>query len=475
VRQICSIIGLLLAFAAIAPAAPAARIQEAAVAGAFYPADAAVLKNNVDGLLSAVTPGPHELLPMALISPHAGYVFSGSVAAEGYARLKGRAVSTVILIGPSHHAPLNGAAIYPGDGMRTPLGVVAVNKRLARALSSDPAHVRLNAAPFEKEHSLEVQLPFIQRALGQKVRIVPILVGRPDPESFAFLTNAIARVLKDDPTTLLVISTDLSHYHDQAAAQVLDSRVIDAMERLSRHDLEQLLGNGRGEMCGGWPVVYGLSASRAAGATHAISYRRATSGDVNDDRRRVVGYVSMGIVRGELSVPQKQKLLGLARSTVRSHVRGEKLPVASGADQLLRADGAAFVTLNEANGTLRGCIGTILPQTSLQESVIQNAVSAASRDQRFPPVRPDELAGLHVEVTVLSALEPLSDVNGIILGRHGVYLEKEGRSSVFLPQVPVEQGWDLPTYLSQLALKAGLPPDGWRGARLCVFTAEIIK
>ncbi len=138
------------------------------------------------------------------------------------------------------------------------------------------------------------------------------------------------------------------------------------------------------------------------------------------------------------------------------------------------ADGASFVTLKDARGNLRGCIGTILPVMPLDRSVITNAVSAASRDPRFPPVRAEELPGLSVEVTVLSPLEPLRDPNGITIGKHGLYLEKEGRSSVFLPQVPVEQRWDRNVYLEELALKAGLPKDGWRGAKLYTFTAEVI-
>jgi AmmeMemoRadiSam system protein A len=206
-----------------------------------------------------------------------------------------------------------------------------------------------------------------------------------------------------------------------------------------------------------------------------VRYRSGTSAGVNGDRKSVVGYVAMGIMPGRLSDKQKRQLHELAVTTVTRHVTGRPLPSSDSADPLLRADGATFVTLNDASGRLRGCIGTIQPQMSLYGSVISNAVSAASRDSRFPPVRADELASLRVEVTILSPLEAVKDPGSIVVGRHGVYLEKEGRSSVFLPQVPVEQGWDLPTYLSQLALKAGLPSDGWKGARLSLFTAEVIR
>jgi AmmeMemoRadiSam system protein A len=155
-------------------------------------------------------------------------------------------------------------------------------------------------------------------------------------------------------------------------------------------------------------------------------------------------------------------------------VTSKQIPEAASRDPRLAADGAAFVTLKEKNGALRGCIGTIQPVMPLCRSVVSNAVAAAARDHRFPPVRPEELPGLEVEVTVLSPLEPVADLKEVRIGTHGLYLEAPGASSVFLPQVPVEQGWDLATYLRELALKAGLPPDGWQKGRLSRFTAEII-
>jgi AmmeMemoRadiSam system protein A len=183
----------------------------------------------------------------------------------------------------------------------------------------------------------------------------------------------------------------------------------------------------------------------------------------------------MGIVRGRLSTDQKKQLLELARSSVVRHVKGDRLPDAATEVPILRADRATFITINGPVGHLRGCIGTIEPQASLRASVINNAVSAASHDSRFAPVRPEELPGLRFEVTILSPLSPVKDVKDIVIGRHGLFLERDGRSSVFLPQVPVEQHWDLPTYLSELSRKAGLGADGWKGARLSAFTAEVIK
>ena len=182
----------------------------------------------------------------------------------------------------------------------------------------------------------------------------------------------------------------------------------------------------------------------------------------------------MGFYRRPLPAAARAELLSLARESVTRQVNRQPLPTWRGSDPQLAADGAAFVTLKQKNGALRGCIGHIQPRTSLAQSVIQNGVAASTHDPRFSKVTPAELPGLDVEVTVLSPMEPLPDVQSIVIGRDGLYLDAGYRSSVFLPQVPVEQGWGRETYLAELAMKAGLPPDGWKSGKLYRFTAEII-
>lgn len=455
------------------PSACSAAVKEPAVAGSFYPADKKSLAGEVDRYLAQSADEADNGRLLALIAPHAGYIYSGGVAGYSYARLKGKEIRTVILIGPTHYEAVTGAVIYPGGGLRTPLGVVKVDEALARSLASDKDGVKLSAAPFEREHSLEVQLPFLQKALPD-FTVVPILIGRTTPQSYRHLADKIAARLKKDEKTILVISTDLSHYHDSTTAGVKDHKVLDALERLAAGDLERLLASGEGEACGGGAVLYGMAAARGAGATEARLYRYADSGDVSGDRKRVVGYGALGFYKKPLTAATRAEILTLARETVQRQVHGQTLPQWQGSDARMKADGAVFVTLKEKNGRLRGCIGSIQAYTSLDRSIVQNAVAAVTKDPRFPPVRPGELPNLDLEVTVLSPMEPVSGSSEIEIGRHGVYLEAAGRSSVFLPQVPVEQGWDLATYLNELALKAGLPPDGWRSGRLYRFTAEII-
>jgi AmmeMemoRadiSam system protein A len=252
--------------------------------------------------------------------------------------------------------------------------------------------------------------------------------------------------------------------------------VIDAACRMSVEDLDALLRSGQGEACGGVPVLLAMAVSRSVGATHGVLYDAKNSGDVTGDRSRVVGYASVGLYRSRLSEQQRGELLRLAKRTVTQYVRKGTAPEPNSTDPRLLANGATFVTINR-DRRLRGCIGNIQPTMPLERSVITNAVSAAARDPRFPPLRPEELSGMEVEVTVLSPLEPLGSVKDIRIGTHGLYLTKDDRSAVFLPQVPVEQGWDLPAYLEQLCAKAGLPGDAWkeRDAKLFIFTADVVK
>ncbi len=444
------------------PCACSAAVKEPAVAGSFYPADSKKLAADLDQYLAKPGDAPDAGRLLAIVVPHAGYIYSGGVAGYSYAKLKGRNIRKVILLGPTHFAAITGAVLYPGAGMKTPLGVVRVDEALARRLADEKMGVKLAAEPFEREHSLEVQLPFLQKSL-EDFSVVPILIGRMTKESYQYLGDSLATVLKNDDAAIVVISTDLSHYHDSATASGMDRKVLSAIERLAGGDLERLVSSGEGEACGAGPVLYGMAAARGAGATEAQLYNYADSGDVSGDRQKVVGYGALGFYKKELSASLRADILTLAKETVQAQVTGKPLPAWSGSERRMKADGAVFVTLKEKNGRLRGCIGSIQAYTALHRSISQNAVAAASKDPRFPPVRPDELAGLSLEVTVLSPLEPVAAISEITVGAHGLYLEAGGRSSVFLPQVPLEEKWDLDTYLRQLALKAGLPPDGWKG------------
>ncbi|MBI5639163.1 MAG: AmmeMemoRadiSam system protein A, partial [Nitrospirae bacterium] len=227
-------------------------------------------------------------------------------------------------------------------------------------------------------------------------------------------------------------------------------------------------------MCGGYPVIYTLAVARGLGATNGTLFKYANSGDVSGSKGNVVGYSAVGIYKSPLTKEEKDRLLSLAKDTIYEFITHGKIHDTEIKNSKLAAMGAAFVTINR-NGRLRGCIGNIKPVMPLYKSVITNAVSASSKDHRFQPMKKEELKDMEVEVSVLSPLEPVFNVEDIVIGKHGLYLVYEQTSSVFLPQVPVEFGWDLNTYLENLSLKAGLPKDAWKTAQLFTFTAEVIK
>lgn len=448
-------------------------IKEPAVAGSFYPSDAQELKQMIDGFLANAPYSPVDGRLMALISPHAGYRYSGQIAAYGYNHLRERKIGTVVIIGASHHMSYNGASVYAKGAMKTPLGIVEVDEEKAAALLNSDANVFFDPKPYEKEHSIEVQIPFLQETL-KNFKIVPILVGNYTKETFVHLTGKLAEILGRDDGVIIVASTDLSHYHDYRTAVDLDKTAIDAVKKLSIEELQASLSTGECEMCGSYPVMITMSAARELGATEGVLFKYANSGDVTGDKLRVVGYSSIGLYRTHLTQTEKELLLSLAKRTVIDYVTYGKTPEIEIRDPKLTSNGATFVTINK-KGALRGCIGNIFPNMPLYRSVITNAVSASTKDPRFQPMTKSELTDMEVEVSILSPFEPLKDIRDIVLGKHGLYLVKGNYRSVFLPQVPVEQGWNLDTYLEKLAQKAGLPKDGWKDAELYVFTAEVVK
>jgi AmmeMemoRadiSam system protein B/AmmeMemoRadiSam system protein A len=450
-------------------------VKEPAVAGSFYPADKKELTRMVDGFLSGAERNSASGRLIALIAPHAGYIYSGAIAGQTYKQLENRNIDTVILIGPSHHTSFNGASVYEKGRMKTPLGLIEIDHKIAGSLINKDEDVTFYAEAFKKEHSLEVQLPFIQRALKKKVKIVPVLVGTPTARSYNFLTSRLTQIMRENKNITLIASTDFSHYHGYDTAVKMDMKTIDAIERMSPENVQQLLATREGEMCGGYPVLFTMAVARNLGATNSVLYKYANSGDTAGDRSRVVGYGAIGLYRSPLIESEKSELLKFAKETIISYVSERKTPQVNINNKRLKANGATFVTIKTSEGMLRGCIGNIQPNMPLYQSVISNAVSATSKDARFKPMTKEELKDIDVEVTVLSPLEPMQDRKAFEIGKHGLYIVKDYRSGILLPQVPVEFGWDGDTFLKQICYKAGLPEDAWKEANLYRFTAEIIN
>lgn len=445
-----------------------ATLRPPAAAGAFYPGDPQALLGEVDELLDGV-----ESLevrfghPKVLIVPHAGYIYSGATAAHAYSELipaRGL-VKRVILLGPVHRVAVRGLALPGVDLFATPLGRIPLDAEAVRSLADLP-QVVTSAPAHAMEHSLEVQLPFLQRVLGE-FSLVPLAVGDASREQVA----EVLERLWGGPETLIVISTDLSHYHEYETARKIDG---DTAERISRLET----GLNHQQACGATPLNGLLALAKKKG----LSIRRLSvcnSGDTAGGRGRVVGYSAFALDEsGTVSREEAGRtLISMARAAIGAKLVGSEAPKADGAPWLIQP-GATFVTLTR-EGRLRGCIGSLAPQRPLGADVIANAEAAAFRDPRFPAMTQDEWPGTQTEVSLLSPAKSIrfSDeadlLEKIVAGEDGLILEAGGRRGTFLPQV-WESLPDKVQFLTQLKLKAGLPAD-FRLARCRVLRYRVIK
>ncbi len=440
-----------------------AATRPAAVAGMFYPADAQTLAVEVDRLLDAVAPGEGVHAPKLLVVPHAGYVYSGPVAAQAYALLAPwrEQIVRVVLLGPTHRVAVRGLAAPTVSAFDTPLGRVELDTVALQQLAELP-QVRTSDAAHAQEHSLEVQLPFLQRALGA-FTLLPLAVG---DASAAEVAQVLERVWGGGET-LIVISTDLSHYLPYAEARTKDRTTV---ERILR--LDPALDHA--QACGATPLAGALLAARAHGLVPRLLDLR-NSGDTAGDRSRVVGYCAIAFEPRELrprasetEQTEHDTTLGAALiSRARNAIAGALgMPSArEPGHPALAAPGATFVTLRR-RGELRGCVGTLAAERPLADDVRRHALAAAFQDSRFEPLVVEEFSELEIEVSLLEPAQPLhagseADAHAKLQpGVDGVVLEWRGRRATFLPQV-----WEqLPQpreFLAALKHKAGLPADFW--------------
>jgi len=478
------------------------------IAGTWYPDTPAKL----GPLLAGWSRGePLPGVPSVIIVPHAGYAFSGAVAASVYSRLPKDRYEEVILLAPSHCAAMpRRVSPQPAEEVTTPFGVVCFEQSLHDRLAALPG-ASFIAAAHEREHSIDIQLPMIRYFLPE-CRLGGLLVGQWDcasPRDEAAL-RAFARAFRQllTPHTLVVISTDFTHYGasfsyvpftDDIGGNLLrlDTAVFHAAATNSNRTFAECMHKTRATVCGASAIHLVLASLPEKAKFTMLTYEN--SGRISGDWSHCVSYVG-AMIETDWALPMKEPeftppieqvkqnalspqaaaiLLDIAKEAVKAAVTGspardlgQNLPAAIA--QELQAPRGAFVTLTK-NGALRGCIGEILPQRSLLRVVIERARSAALEDPRFRPVHPAELPELTFEVSVLSPPSPVASWKDIQIGTHGVILRKSGRGAVFLPQVATEQGWDVQTMLTQLSLKAGLLPDDWKqGASFEVFTAQII-
>lgn len=502
----------ILAAAAIAcslvagPAAAAEkgeRIRKPAVAGMFYPADPKALRNIVVKWLNAASLEKLSHPVKAVMAPHAGYNYCGSTIAAAFKQIEGPrfVYDTVVMIGPSHRFPTKAAAVSSANAWETPLGKIPLDTEMARRFTETSSRVEFDDRAHAWEHSLEVHLPFLQVAAGEKpFKIVPLVTNSSDPVDQQTVADALIQ-LAADARTLIIVSSDLSHYPDGKTAEWVDKKILGMVTSLNA---EALLAENRKimgmrlkglsvTMCGMDATLSLLRAAGGLGIDRAAVVSYTHSGMSAGDTDRVVGYGALLFFRGgkgasvskagafelKFSPDSVRELLTSARECAKAAVEGRWVSYEPSGNPELLVRAGCFVTLKNQE-RLRGCIGRISTDKPLWKTVREMAVAAATMDDRFrnDPIKPGEFSQLKVEISVLSPLRRITDpLKEITLGRDGIVIRDKGMGGTFLPQVAVETGWSLEEFLGHCARdKAGLGWDGWKTptAQVYAYTATVI-
>jgi AmmeMemoRadiSam system protein B/AmmeMemoRadiSam system protein A len=463
------------------------------VAGSWYTDDPVELRQELTSYLQSANIAPlsgYTGRIYGVISPHAGYRYSGRVAGHSYKALQGKAIKRVIVLGPSHYLPLRGIALPDASAWKTPLGEIQIDTETIETLKQNPLFQTRNDA-FTREHSIDMQMPFLQ-IVAPQAKVVPLVVGKLSVDDAKKAGSALRELL--DEQTVIVASSDFTHYGPnygyipfrENKAENLKKLADDAFKAISTLDAQKFFEHLEATddtICGAMPISVLIEAIPKSAV--AVPLKFDTSGNIVGDYTNSVSYFSIAFVQAgkavefqgvEIVDKETQKfLLKLSRETLKRHVRGEPLPEVNEKDvpkdALLKY--GVFVTLKK-HGDLRGCIGSIIGVEPLFKGVINNTINAASHDPRFTPVSAQEEPELEIEISILTPPKDVRSYEDIRLGRDGIILEKDGRRALFLPQVAPEQGWDLETTLSHLAMKAWLPANAWKqGARFQTFQAHV--
>ncbi len=462
--------------------------RPAYAAGKFYESDSTKLRANLNYLFNSAEQLETANI-LAIISPHAGYVYSGSVAAIAFKQVDpDKNYKNIFVIGSSHTMPINGASIYVAGDYITPLGKVSVNKTLARKLINENKYFSFIRQAHVNEHILENQLPFLQYHLKKDFQIVPISIGTDDENVLKSIAESLKPYLNDE--NLFVISADFSHYPRYRDARHADSLTAKAIisNNVETFDLalnQNEVSNYPGlvtSTCGSTSIKMMLYITEHDTGLKYIPLSYKNSGDVAiGDKNRVVGYFALALVSEAtdenefLTAKDKSDLLRIARLTIDEYINKEEVPQIDPtqfSDNLLVKSGA-FVTLNK-NHQLRGCIGRFIADEPLYKVVQNMAISAATQDYRFQVVQPPELQMLEIEISVLTPLKKVNSIDEIELGRDGIYIVKGSRSGTFLPQVATETGWTLEEFLGHCARdKAGIGWEGWKDADIYIYQAIV--
>jgi MEMO1 family protein len=464
------------------------KTREPAFAGKFYAATKKELTSQLKELFLKAKDNIASGKPRAIIAPHAGYVFSGCVAASAYNQIPDNTnYKRIFILASSHQFLFGSAAIFDSGNYKTPLGEIEVDIKLARELISSNKIFTHNDKAHQYEHSLEVQLPFLQYKLNNNFLLVPIILGTNDPADCKKIANALEPWFT--PENLFVISSDFSHYpyyedakeNDLRTAEAICSnksqKLIDTLKENETKNIDQLVTS----LCGWTSVLTLLNITEDKNLIYQkIYYQNSGDTEYYGDKDRVVGYWAIVVLNRDISFSltreEQELLLKKARESITNFVKTgtRKVTEPTSTDNISPKHAGVFVSIY-INKELRGCIGNFAKDETLNDMIQRLAVSAAC-DYRFEDIRPEELDDMELEISVLTPLKKIESINDIQLGKHGILIKKGPRSGTFLPQVAMKTGWDLYEFLGHCARdKAGLGWDGWKDAEIYTYEAFVFK
>jgi len=494
------------------------KVRKPARAGSWYPGSPSQLGSTVSGYLTRARSslGAERLAriarPVGLVAPHAGYTYSGPTAGYAFCTLQGKTYRTVFVLGPAHRAMFRGISIPAFTHYETPSGKVEVDRSLCDKLLAKPPFTTHSPA-HTAEHSVEIELPFLQQVLGKDFKFVPMVVGELNERGYEQAGQALKAVMDD--RTLIVASSDFTHYGLAFGYIPFTQDVKENLRKLDEGAIQRILAKDwrgflaykqktRATICGAGPIAILLACLQERSDVKGEKLFYTTSGAATGNYESSVSYASIVFYRSEqpASTPEKQEktpaplpkptsstseltgeeqkaLLRIARDALQLYLKQRKLlnPRQAGYEitSALERRAGVFVTLKR-DGQLRGCIGYIIGMKPLCQAVVDNAINAATRDPRFREVTAQELPELVIEISVMSPLQKIDDPERVEVGKHGLYIIQGRNRGILLPQVATDQGWNRTQFLEGVCRKAGLPRDAWRkGAQLSIFSAQVFS
>lgn len=466
--------------------------RKPAFAGSFYPAQKSALESQLQALFSQAKPIDAGGIVQTLIVPHAGYDYSGIVAASAYKSIPADAsYDNIFIIASSRREQFSGVSVYSAGDYLSPLGKAKVNRELARALIQGNSNIKYLPEAHAREHSIEVQIPFLQYHFTELPPIVPLVMGSSSAAAARDLASALLPWFT--PNNLFIISSNFSHYPAYKEATEIDKITGESIFARDPEIFYNTLRTNSNKSiaklstpCNGWSSIMSMLYMAERSEMLKISpvlYRNSGDSKIGN-KERVIGYWAITGSLGppeemaiELSEQEKDKLLKISRYTLESFIRTGELPEIDlkSLSPVLKKEIGAFVTLY-MGGRLRGKIGTFTPNNPLYAVVEEMTLAAAINDGRFAPVEETELEYIKIEISVLTPLQKISSIEEFELGRHGIYMVKNGHSGTFLPQVAEETGWTAEEFLGHCARDmAGLAWDEWKEAELYIFETIIFS